>query len=124
MRLGVLALALAAALAGCTSIEDIRAKAPAEVGEFPIGYRDLAACTSDELVGDFRLNSTVRDNPPVAHITYMLGNFGPQSAGWELTMRPNQSGGTHAELRARDTIWGPATGGDVWKAVERCGKKT
>jgi hypothetical protein len=124
MRLAVLALSLAAALAGCTSINDLRAQEPAKVGEYPIAYRDLAACTSDELVGEFSVNSTVRDNPPMARVTYMAGYAETENAGWELTMRPAGSQ-TKVELRAHRTIWNtPYMGDEVWAAVERCGKKT
>jgi hypothetical protein len=85
----------------------------------------MAACVSDQFLDGFELRTSIREHPPIARLTYLIGYIPPKSTGWELTLQGEDIGQTHVELRARDTIWGtPVMGGDVWKAVERCGKKT
>lgn len=113
-------LAVAAALAACTTLENLRASEPTAAGTFPGEVRSFAECVNfrleDRVLVDPRSGMARVNNEPVS---WTMGS-GP--ADYELTIGQQTESQVRVELRERWTLGRAMNHDRVWSAVEACGQ--
>ncbi len=116
--LRALVLAAAVAIAGCTSVEDIRQLEPVRMGTFGVAYKDLAACMAYQVAPEYAVASAVFDRDKRAILTHAV-DVDPRFrlGAWEMTIAQDGSPErSRVELRSNER-WAVR----LWPVVARCG---
>jgi hypothetical protein len=119
----LLAAAALIALAGCSTMQDVRNSAPVRTAQLDANYKDATACVAYELSEQFNVNSAVFEKDRRGVVSYIQEWMGNRQPMFELTiMQANVDQQSVAEFRARKSVVGSDYWADlVWPAVQKCG---
>lgn len=117
--LKALALIASASLAGCTSLDELRASDPVRAGNFAGAWRAFAECVAFRL-DDRVLFDAATETAYVGHET--KGTPATGLADYEIAVHQVGPEALRVELRQRWTLAKSWAEGHYWAAVEHCGK--
>jgi hypothetical protein len=128
----IILLLLGTSLGCSSSLQEIRQRTPAFVGEFPQPYQTISRCIYEQLNAQtgrstmgglptflYRLDDQPADRR--ARID-AVSVGGPPSAEFEITVEPTAAGVSRVEYRRRwDGFW--STDSAAWNIVMGCGQR-
>lgn len=117
------ALALVASfIAGCSTLEDVRASEPKRSGEFRGNYKAVSGCAADQLMARHSVSQVVREDQRTA---ILLNSSGADLVGYEARLIELADNRFRAEIRGPKDAFGNDNRGitAAWAAIESCAQK-